>query len=935
MALLSCILPINIYAQNDSSSLQNDSDSLAAITVKPIPPLVKNLDRPFQAENGLEGRHIAMWGSHGLYYELANARWEWQRARMFQTIEDKFPSSFVIPYIAPMLENAGAVVMMPRERDTNPYEVIVDNDKHLASSPYHEHNGHFAWKDGEGYGFAYKREIYKDFENPFTEGTYRETTSVTDDEHQSTVTWTPSIPEERRYAVYISYKSFANSAEDVKYTVHHKGGTTTFSVNQTMGGGTWIYLGTFSFEKGQKGKVVLTNLSKDADRIITADAVKFGGGMGNIARAADGTKIYDNTKKKKGNSKVHSRESFQPVIPIQYETSGYPRYTEGSRYYLQWAGMPKSVYSMSDGTNDYTDDYKSRSAWVNYLAGGSKAWPSGEGLNIPIDLSFAFHTDAGTKNEEKLVGTLAIYQTKEYGGKLGDGSSRSACRELTTTIYNSIMNDIQKQIEPRWPGRNCVDKDYNEASQPRVPAMLLELMSHENFADMRYGLDPRFRFIVSRAIYKGMLRFLSKRNGFEYVVQPLPVDHFSATFAEGNKVLLRWKAVADSLESTAVAEKYVLYKRIGNGDFDNGTIVEQDSILCDIPQGEVVSFKVTALNRGGQSMPSEILSVGINPHSTDKPILVINGFDRISAPDEFMAGDDKQAGFLADEDNGVSDGEMLNYVGKMKEFRRSIPWTDDDSPGYGASLSNYEKFAIAGNTFDYPALHGRSIMKAGYSFVSISRSAVADLLPLATDSLQTLNNSYSAIDLILGKQKQSKFGRKAANPIAFKTFDSNMQQLLTAYCTAGGPVFVSGSYVATDIWQNRIVSSNESDKKFAQNILKYKFRDEKAAVEGKINYIPSPLASSTQGAKQFEYFNTPNGQSYAVESPDAIIPADPAAYTAFRYSENGLSAGIVFGGNAKDKWRTVVLGFPFESVKSSDVRDKMMKEVLIYLKGVR
>jgi hypothetical protein len=57
-----------------------------------------------------------------------------------------------------------------------------------------------------------------------------------------------------------------------------------YSVNQTMGGGTWIYLGTFDFEVGGDNKVVLSNLSSKAGEFITADAVKVGGVMGNIAR---------------------------------------------------------------------------------------------------------------------------------------------------------------------------------------------------------------------------------------------------------------------------------------------------------------------------------------------------------------------------------------------------------------------------------------------------------------------------------------------------------------------------------------------------------------------------------------------------------------------------------------------------------------------------
>ena len=110
-----------------------------------------------------------MWQSHGKYFELGANRWEWQRARLFESVEDKFTQSFVLPYLIPMLENAGAYVMTPRERDTNPYEVIVDNDGQKAKSPYTEQNGVNTWQQGEGTGFAYARATYQNFENPFTE----------------------------------------------------------------------------------------------------------------------------------------------------------------------------------------------------------------------------------------------------------------------------------------------------------------------------------------------------------------------------------------------------------------------------------------------------------------------------------------------------------------------------------------------------------------------------------------------------------------------------------------------------------------------------------------------------------------------------------------------------------------------------------------------
>ncbi len=49
------------------------------------------------------------------------------------------------------------------------------------------------------------------------------------------------------------------SVSDAKYLVFHKGGVTEFKVNQQIGGGTWVYLGTFDFDKGTNdyGMVVL------------------------------------------------------------------------------------------------------------------------------------------------------------------------------------------------------------------------------------------------------------------------------------------------------------------------------------------------------------------------------------------------------------------------------------------------------------------------------------------------------------------------------------------------------------------------------------------------------------------------------------------------------------------------------------------------------
>ena len=84
---------------------------------KNYPLLVQNRDGQ-RFNKGLSGRYIALWQSHGRYYEAKTERWEWQRAPLFRTVEDMYTQSYVIPFLIPMLENAGAYVMTPRERDT-------------------------------------------------------------------------------------------------------------------------------------------------------------------------------------------------------------------------------------------------------------------------------------------------------------------------------------------------------------------------------------------------------------------------------------------------------------------------------------------------------------------------------------------------------------------------------------------------------------------------------------------------------------------------------------------------------------------------------------------------------------------------------------------------------------------------------------------------
>ena len=270
-----------------------------------------------KADRGLRGRNIALWQSHGRYYDNGAECWSWQRSPNWRTTEDLYTQSYVVPFLVPMLENAGAVVLLPRERDWNTHEVIVDND--LDAKGYHETG---QWQAAPDTGFAHNRSVYLYKENPFKMGTARMTT--TDKNGDKRISWIPDIPADGEYGVYVSYQTVPGSTTAAQYEVRHKGGVTRYSVNQQMGGSTWIYLGRFAFDRGKSEQQgVFLSSQGDGKSIVTADAVRFGGGMGNMAREPLATK--------------------EGALDVEPEISGYPRFTEGSRYWLQWAGFNDTI----------------------------------------------------------------------------------------------------------------------------------------------------------------------------------------------------------------------------------------------------------------------------------------------------------------------------------------------------------------------------------------------------------------------------------------------------------------------------------------------------------------------------------------------------------------------------------------------------------------
>lgn len=847
-------------------------------------PLVIFPDRAPEPSRGLAGRHVALWASHGWYYEARLDRWEWQRARLFTTVEDIFPTAFVLPYLAPMLERAGAYVWMPRERGTQSTMVIADNNAGAGLEQT------CLWEEA-GPGFAPRATPYRTGENPWRLGThlYREAGSG-----DCSLTWTADGLE-GEYAVYVSHARYERAAPRVEYTINHAGGSTRVFVDQQMAPGTWIFVGHYRFDEA--ASVTLSDRGQGGT-IISADAVRFGGGSGLIERNG--------------------------------RTSGRPRWVEGARYALQFDGMPASlVYNVTEeADSDYVDDYRNRGEWVNYLRGrplGPNKDQNVEGLGVPVDVSLAFHTDAGITPDESTIGTLAIYSSRGYsseGGEartFGTGMSRLANRDLADLVQTQIVDDIQALYDSSWSRRQLWDRDYSEAYRPNVPSMLLELLSHQNFADMRLGLDPGFRFDVSRAIYKAMLRFVAGQYGEpDPVVTPLAPSHLAVSRA-GGKAYLSWKPVEDPLEPSAAATAFRVYRRVSppgevstsGAGFDDGQTVSGQEVVLPVGPG-VTSFYVTAINAGGESAPSEVVATGVNPASASGQVLVISGFDRIGPP----AAVDHPGwrGFPEFLDQGVPDRVDLAFTGAQHDFDPSSPWEDDDQPGHGASHADYETLPEPGNTFDFAAQAGWDLLAAGAgrSFDTISDEAFAEG--------DTPPDTYDVIYILLGEERSKVRGHDARPE--FLPFPPALQNQLRKAQASGARLVVSGSYVTEEL-----AKGSEEDRAFSAEVLGAVHRAPRASRTGRAHagdvYVER-AAETAFDTLDVEFNTRRGGAVYAAEAPEALDPVG-GSETILRYADSNMSAAVAGPG-------TVTFGFPIETIANRAARIALLTAVIQHLR---
>ena len=506
-----------------------------------------------QPQGALSGKRVYLSPGHGFYYDET---WGWttQRGTTFGLIEDIHTCEIISDYVAKYLHNAGATAFVCRERSKQTQERIVDN----ASGEYTDSGG-FATTTNAGTGYG--------------DGLYRYVaTSATE---TSVARWRPTFTKAGWYSVYVWYVAASNRVADATYRVNHAGGATEVRMNQKIDGSRWLWLGEYWFEAGTSGNVELSNKSAGSG-VVIADAVRFGGGMGSLAR--------------NGN------------------TSGKPRWKESARYWLEFMGAPSSVYQTR--STDRDSDVTCRPMYADWQGG---------------DAYVSLHTNAagGTGTD------TFIHDTAPSAGSSA----------LQRAIHTQIVSDIRAGWNPGWTDRGMQTANFGEVREcDTMPAVLIELAFHDREnPDNAYLWEDDFRQISARAIYKGIVRYFDPNA----TILPVAPTHFRMRNWGGGRVKLSWRKAIDPREASSTPTGYRVYRSRNGKGFEDGVLVSSTATevswdATGLAPGQTYYFRVSAVNAGGESFPTETLAVRVGDRGK---VLLVSGFDRIDRNVRFRDGE--------------------------------------------------------------------------------------------------------------------------------------------------------------------------------------------------------------------------------------------------------------------------------------------------------
>ena len=511
----------------------------------------------------LAGRAVYVSQCHG--YRYAGSSFTTQRSTLHETVEDFHNPEGANVFLIPYLENAGADVFAVKERDLNPEQVIVDD----ADADYTEKGAGFV---GGAAGWQ-TRAVLQYGENPFSLGTTRRFPA----NGGGKATWRPDIPADGFYAVYVSWADGADNVGDAHYRIRHPGGVIDRHFDQRVHYGTWQYVESLWLPAGTGQLTVELLGDSGSSGMLSADAVRVGGGVSKVARFG--------------------------------KTIDEPRWTEGAIYAAQYNGAPSTVYDPGPDSDGDGHDSFTRSRWASW------EHPVGEDA-----VYLSWHSNA-VASATKARGTVV------YAPDCSTNHPGSS--DFADLLSDELADSFHTLWDPAWNDRGVNYKCFNElnySENPEMPLALVEMAFHDQVDDAWHLKEPRFRQDASRAMYRAIVRYFAERDGVSPHYLPEPPTALSIT-QDALGFVLSWKPGPSGAPLGDPATSWVVFTSSDGYSWDGGTEVTGTTTHLEAEPGDMRFVRVAGRNAGGLSFASRV--VGARHTRGLAPVLVVDAFDRL------------------------------------------------------------------------------------------------------------------------------------------------------------------------------------------------------------------------------------------------------------------------------------------------------------------
>jgi hypothetical protein len=724
-----------------------------------------------------------------------------------------------------VLRAGGTVIpMRPVGRQVN--EVVVDNDSAAVTFTGSWSNSSGTQYYDEDYGAVADAVPYR-----FAATTAGAETSV--------ATYTPNIPQAGFYPVYTWVARSANRTTQL-YRINHSGGSTELRVDHRKVGFGWVYLGTYHFNSGSSataGSVQISNNSSVAGNVI-ADAIRFGNGMGDYI--ASGATVI----------------------------SGKPREDENSYHWIaRMVGQGTSLDTAIGAGASNVSAPSNMARWM--FSGTAPVVGAGSAEAVYIGI----HSNGSTGDVDTATGRGAR-------GLMTTTTSLRTQNQAALALYmgrqiNTDFQALNGVFEYNWTTsttHTASNLDFGEIDMgpsAEMDATIVEVGFHDNLQDNAILRDPKGRDQIARSILQGTIEYFQNHGGLTNTTSlPTAPNTVRAVSNNTGELTVNWAAGASTPAGVygAAATGFNIYTSTDGYGFSLASTVGNvtSATISGFDPAVPLYIKVTAINSGGESLGSEVMTA--LPSGGAKDILVVSGFDRYGRDHNFRYA-------YADNPDGLTDRVWSRY----------------------------------NNSFDYVVQVASAIQAArpGAHVASTSNEAVI--------SGAVNLNDYDKVIWILGSESTVN-----------DTFNATEQTKVEQFIANGGHLFLSGSNIAWDLdaqnngdsfVKNTLGASYVVDDAGTYTAV--------VAAGGIFAGLSSSVFSNGSAYSQLDgqLYNVTDPDVLAVTAGSVV------AMTYSGGANAGTTAAIQRRGTG-GRGNVVMLAFPFEAMTNATRRTQVMSRVL-------